>query len=104
MKGKMKEKMNRNSGERRSVHQKNVSEPSDPPNELAPNVSKKNPFWTNYSSIFSSNVQNLTVFFFFLIFYMIRIRFFGLENLLRAIFRLHGILEAQRDRKSTLQR
>ena len=35
---------------------------------------KKNPFRTNYSSIFSSKVQNLTV---FSIIYMIRIRFFG---------------------------
>ena len=37
-------------------------------------VSKKNPSRTNYSSIFSSKVQNLTV---FSIIYMIRIRFFG---------------------------
>ena len=31
---------------------KNVSEPSNPPDELAQNVSKKSPFRTNYSSIF----------------------------------------------------
>ena len=42
--------------------QKNVSGPSNPPDELAQNVSKKNPFRTNYSSIFPSKVQNLAVF------------------------------------------
>ena len=31
---------------------KSVSEPSNPPGELAQHVSKKNPFRTNYSSIF----------------------------------------------------
>ena len=42
---------------------KNVSEPSNPPEELTQNVSKKkNPRRTNYSSIFSAKVQNLTVF------------------------------------------
>ena len=40
---------------------KEVSEPSNPPDELAQNVSKKNPFRTNYSSIFPSKVQNLAV-------------------------------------------
>ena len=40
---------------------KNVSGPPNPPDELAQNVSKKNPRRTNYSSIFSSKVQNLTV-------------------------------------------
>ena len=45
---------------------KNVSEPSNPPDELAQNVSKKNPFRTNYSSIFSAKVQNLAVFFIYL--------------------------------------
>ena len=42
---------------------KNVSGPSNPPDELAQNVSKRNPRRTNYFSIFSSKVQNLTVFF-----------------------------------------
>ena len=44
--------------------QKNVSRPSNPPDELAQNVSKKkkNPRRTNYSSIFPSKVQNLAVF------------------------------------------
>ena len=37
---------------------KNVSEHSNPPDKSAQHVSK-NPFRTNYSSIFSSNVQNL---------------------------------------------
>ena len=46
--------------------QKNVSRPSNPPDELAPNVSKKNPRRTNYSSIFSAKVQNLAVFFIYL--------------------------------------
>ena len=41
---------------------KKVSRPSNPPDELAQNVSKKNPFRTNYSSIFSAKVQNLAVF------------------------------------------
>ena len=63
MKGKMKEKMKRDEDERKeNFFVKNVSEPSNPPDELAQNVSKKDPFRTNYSSIFSSKVQNLTVF------------------------------------------
>ena len=37
--------------------QKNVSRPSNPPDELAQNVSKKNPRRTNYSSIFPSKVR-----------------------------------------------
>ena len=37
------------------------SRPSNPPDELAHNVSEKNPFRTNYSSIFPSKVQNLAV-------------------------------------------
>ena len=45
---------------------KNVSRPSNPPDELAQNVSKKNPSRTNYSSIFSAKVQNLAVFFIYL--------------------------------------
>ena len=40
----------------------NVSRPSDPPDELAQNVSKKNLHRTNYSSFFSAKVQNLAVF------------------------------------------
>ena len=52
-------------------------EPSNPPDESAQHVSDKNPRRTNYSSIFLSKVQNLTV---FSIIYMIRIRFFGPEN------------------------
>ena len=59
---------------------KNVSEPSNPPDELAQNVSKKNPFRTNCSSMFSSKVQNLTV---FPIIYMLRIRFFGPGELIQ---------------------
>ena len=63
---------------------KNVSGPSNPPDELAQNVSKKNPFRTNYSSIFSAKVQNLAVFSFI---YMIRIRFFGPQELIQKYFR-----------------
>ena len=63
---------------------KNVSRPSNPPDELAQNVSKKNPFRTNYSSIFSAKVQNLAVFSFI---YMIRIRFFGPQELIQNGFR-----------------
>ena len=63
---------------------KNVSEPSNPPDELAQNVSKKNPRRTNYSSIFSAKVQNLAVFSFI---YMIRIRFFGPQELIQNGFR-----------------
>ena len=63
---------------------KNVSRPSNPPDELAQNVSKKkNPFRMNYSSIFSAKVQNLTV---FSIIYMIRIRFFGPGELIQNYF------------------
>ena len=62
-------------GERKEdFFQKNVSRPSNPTDELAQNVSNKNPFRTNYSSIYSSNVPNLTV---FSIIYMVQIRFFG---------------------------
>ena len=55
----MKEKM---------IFQKNVSRPSNPPDELTQNVSKKkkNHRRTNYSYIFSAKVQNLTVFFIYL--------------------------------------
>ena len=50
---KMKEKMKRHEDERKDdFFLKNVSEPSNPPDELAQNVSKNNPFQTNYSSIF----------------------------------------------------
>ena len=63
---------------------KNVSGPSNPPDELAQNVSKKNPFRTNYSSFFSAKVQNLAVFSFI---YMIRIRFFGPQELIQNGFR-----------------
>ena len=41
---------------------KNVSGPSNPPDELAQNVSKKNPLSDELFLHFSSKVQNLTVF------------------------------------------
>ena len=56
---------------------KNVSEPSNPPDELAHNVSEKN-LSDEVFLHFSSKVQNLTV---FSIIYMIRIRFFGLVRI-----------------------
>ena len=59
---------------------KNVSGPSNTPDESAQKVSKKNPSRTNYSFIFSSKVQNLTV---ISIIYMIRIRFFGSGELIQ---------------------
>ena len=81
----MNEIMKRDKDERKSFFfLKNVSGPSNPPDELAQNVSKKNPFRTNYSSIFSAKVQNLAVFSFI---YMIRIRFFGPQELIQKYFR-----------------
>ena len=62
---------------------KRVGELPNPPDELAQNVSLKNPCRTNYSSIFSSKVQNLTV---FSIIYMIRTRFFGPGELIQRYF------------------
>ena len=62
---------------------KNVSEPSNPSDELAQKCFENNHFRTNYSSIFSSKVQNLTV---FSIIYMIRIRFFGPRELVQRYF------------------
>ena len=70
----------RDRDERRDDFFQKNSRPSNPPDELAQNVSKKNPRRTNYSSIFSSKVQNLTV---FSIIYMIRIRFFGPVELIQ---------------------
>ena len=62
MEGKMKEKMKRDRDERKDdFFQKNVSGPSNPPDELA-QMFRKNPRRTNYSSIFPSKVQNLFVF------------------------------------------
>ena len=46
----MTEKMKRDRGE--FFFPQNVSRPSNPPDELAQNVSKKNPFRMNYSFIF----------------------------------------------------
>ena len=57
------EKMKTERDETRCIFtKKNVSRPSNPPDELAQHVSKKNPFRTNYSSFFSAKVQNLAVF------------------------------------------
>ena len=62
-KRKDKMKRERDKDERKRIFfVKNVSEPSNPPDELAQSVSKKNLRRTNYSSIFPSKVQNLAVF------------------------------------------
>ena len=87
MKGKMKEKMKRDKDEREDERKddfkKNVSRPSNPPDELAQHVSKK--ILSDESFLhFSSKVQNLTV---FSIIYIIRIRFLGSEKLNQKGFR-----------------
>ena len=76
---------------------KNVSEHSNPPDELAQKCfEKQNPRRTNYSSICSSKVQNMTV---FSIIYMIRIRFFGSGELIQNGFRRarYAEIHARRD-------
>ena len=82
---KMKEKMKRDEHETRFFFffLKNVWELQNPPDELAQNVSKKNPFRT-ISPHFSSKVHNLTV---FSIIYMIWIRRFGPWQLFQNEFR-----------------
>ena len=70
----MKGKMKRDRGEKCFFFSENDSGPSNPPDELAQNVSKKIPVGRFIPPFCSSKVQNLTV---FLIIYMIRIRFFG---------------------------
>ena len=55
-------KRERERDERKDFFSKNVPGHSHTPDELAQNVSKKNPRRTNYSSIFPSKVQNLAVF------------------------------------------
>ena len=75
MKGKMKEKMKRDKDEREEdSFVKNVSRPSNPPDELAQNVSKKIPLGRIIFPFFFEGSQNPTV---YSIIYMIRIRFFG---------------------------
>ena len=74
----------------------NVSRPSNPPDELAHNVSKKNPFRTNYSSIFCWKVQNLAV---FSIIYMVRIRFFLPGELNQRTFSRYTVIQERRKRR-----
>ena len=82
---KMKKKMKRDKDERKSVCLWKMFQNPQTRHMNKPNMfRKKNPFWTNYSSIFSSKVQNLTV---FSIIYMIRIRFFGPRELIQKNFR-----------------
>ena len=83
-KGKIKEKMQRDKDERKKFFfVKNVLRPSNPPGEVAQNVSKKSLSDELFLN-FSSKVQNLTV---FSIMYMIRIRFFGPSELIQKYFR-----------------
>ena len=65
------------------LKKKKVSEPSNPPDELVQNVSKKS-FSDELFLHFFAKVHNLTV---FSIFYMIRIRFFGPGALIQNGFR-----------------
>ena len=58
MKGKMKEQIKERQRCKKIDFCENVSEPSSPPDELAQNISKKNPSRTNYSSFFVSKIQN----------------------------------------------
>ena len=75
---KMKDKIERDGDERKDDFlRKNVSESA---RRISPKCFEKNPFRTNYSSIFPLKVQNLTV---FSINYVIRIRFFGPGELLQ---------------------
>ena len=64
MKGRMKEKMKRRETKEKMFFfffKKNVSRPSNPPDELAQNVSKKIPVG-RIIPLFSAKVQNLAVF------------------------------------------
>ena len=84
MKGKMKEKMKRDKDERKEdfVLVKNVSEPSNPPDELAQNVSKKIRFGRIIPPFFFESSESDR----FPIVYMIRIRFFGSGELIQNYF------------------
>ena len=58
MKGRMKEKMKRGMKRGDFFFKKNVSRPSNPPDEIAQNVLKKNPFQTNCSSFFCKSAES----------------------------------------------
>ena len=68
MKGSERENAEKRKEGKDDFFHKNVSRPSNPPDELAQKCfeKKKNPRRTNYSSIFSAKVQNLAVFFIYL--------------------------------------
>ena len=85
----MKEKMKRDRG---VFFYKKISEPSNPPDELAQHVSKKIPVGRIVPPFFPSKVQNLTV---FSIIYMIRIRFFGPGELIQNGFSAAQYLQAE---------
>ena len=59
-------KRERDGGKMIFFFKKNVSTPSNPPDGLAQNVSKKNPFLDELFLHFSAKVQNLAVFFIYL--------------------------------------
>ena len=58
---------------------------SNPPDELAQNVSKKNPFRTNYSSIFL--LRKFRIWPFFQLFTGFEFDFFGPQELIQKYFR-----------------
>ena len=70
--------------EKRFFFLKNVSEPSNPPDELAQNVSKKIPFGRIFPRFF---LRKFKIWQCFSIIYMIRIQFFGLGELFQKGFR-----------------
>ena len=79
------EKIEMKRDERKDVFsRKKVSRPSNPPDELAQKCFEKKSPSDEVFLHFSSKVQNLTV---FSIIYMIRIRFFGPEELIKRTFR-----------------
>ena len=89
MKGKMKEKMKRDKDERKEdFFVKNVSEPSNPPDELiTPKCFEKIPFGRIILSFFFEGSESDR----FSIICVIRIRFFGSGELIRERSGLHGI-------------
>ena len=81
--------------EKRIFFVKNVSEPSNPPDELAQNVSKKIPFGRIVPPFFLESSESDR----FSIVYMIRIRFFGPGELIQKYFRAaRYVSELENDR------
>ena len=80
---KMKEKMKREMKRGEKIFQKNVSRPSNPPDELAQNVSKKSLSDELFLHFFCKSSESGR----FSFIYMIRIRFFGPGELIQNYFR-----------------